>query len=188
MPHFGGRLAIRPCHRGLPNHLRMTPTANKGSGSRSNGTERLPRLFPSCVANQTRVRRPPKTMAAKTRLAGGETGKDISAGPFARELTSMSRPRVDVFASLILGVTVPPFELVALAINGGQIIVRQFRPLLFDLAFDLFPIPFNTVPVHGDILRVTRMRQRLNRRQVPSPRAQCCPVIDPVGTKADASD
>jgi len=64
----------------------MTPTATKGSGSRSNGTERLPRLFPSCVADQTRGRRPPpKTLAAKTRLAGGETGKDISAGPFARK-------------------------------------------------------------------------------------------------------
>jgi hypothetical protein len=42
---------------------------------------------------------------------------------------------------------------------------------LFDLAFDLFPIPFNTVPVHGDILRVTRMRQRLSGRQVPSRRS-----------------
>ena len=169
----------------------MTPTATKSSGSRSNGTERLTRLIPSCVAIK-RGAPPPKTMTAKTRLAGDETGKDISAGPFARELTSMSRPRVDVFASLILGVTVPllqpNFELVALTVDGGQIIVRQFPPLLFDLAFDLFPIPFNTVPVHGDILRVTRMRQHLNGRQVPSPRAQCCPVIDPVGTKADASD
>jgi hypothetical protein len=54
---------------------------------------------------------------------------------------------------LILGVSVPllqpTFELVALAVDGGKIIVRQFRPLLFDLAFDLFPIPFNSVPVHG---------------------------------------
>jgi hypothetical protein len=41
----------------------------------------------------------------------------------------------------------PTFELVALAVDGGQIIVRQFRPLLFDLSFDLFPVSFNTVPV-----------------------------------------
>jgi len=110
-------------------------------------------------------------MAAKTRLAAGETGKGILvAGPVS--LLQCREPRVDVFASLILGVTVPllqpTFELVALAVNGGQIIVSKLRPLLFDLAFDLFPIPFNTVPVHGDILRVTRMRQRLNGRQVPS--------------------
>jgi hypothetical protein len=59
---------------------------------------------------------------------------------------------------LILGVSVPllqpTFELVALAVDGGQIIVRQFPPLRFDLAFDLFPISFNPVPVRDGILRM----------------------------------
>ena len=77
----------------------------------------------------------------------------------------MSRTTCRRFASLILGITIlllqSTFEL---AVDGGQIIVRQFPPFLFDLSFNLFPISFNTVPVHGD----TRVRQRLDGCQVPS--------------------
>ena len=60
-------------------------------------------------------------MAAKTRLAAGEKGKDITAGPVS--LLQCREPGVNVFASLILGVSVPllqpTFELVALAVDGG---------------------------------------------------------------------
>src|ERR1700691_2385230 len=40
------------------------------------------------------------------------------------------------------------FELVALSVDGGQIVVGELTPLLFDLAFGLLPISFNAVPVH----------------------------------------
>ena len=77
----------------------------------------------------------------------------------------MSRTTCRRFASLILGITIPLLQSTfELAVDGGQIIVRQFPPFLFDLSFNLFPISFNTVPVHGD----TRVRQRLDGCQVPS--------------------
>ena len=63
VPHFGGCLDDTTLffqHRGSLDNLRMIPTTTKASGSRSNGTERLPRLIPSCVANQTRGASPPK--------------------------------------------------------------------------------------------------------------------------------
>ncbi len=124
MPHFGGVLRYDPVFFGIQvslDHLRMTPTATKCSGSRSNGTERLPRLFPSRVANQTRVRRPRKPWQQKpaSQVAGRVRTFQVR--------WSVSRLTSDVFASLILGVTVPllqpTFELVALAVDGGQIIV-----------------------------------------------------------------
>jgi hypothetical protein len=37
--------------------------------------------------------------------------------------------------------------LIAFAIDGGQVVVGELAPLLFDLAFDLLPVSFNTVPV-----------------------------------------
>jgi hypothetical protein len=87
-------------------------------------------------------------------------------------LTSMSRTRVDVFTSLILGVTVPllqpTFEVVALAAVRSSSV--SFVHFSLTLPLTYFPIPFNTVPFHGDILRVTKMRRRLNCRQVPSRR------------------
>jgi hypothetical protein len=46
----------------------------------------------------------------------------------------------------------------------------------FDLAFDLFPIPFNTVPVHGDILRVTENAPTLKRASTTAPK-----IIDRLG-------
>ena len=130
-------------------------------------------------------------MAAKTRLAGGETGKDISGGAFVRkQVTSMSRTTCRRLCELDpwRNRTALAADLRALAVDGGQIIVRQFPPLLFDLAFDLFPIPFNTIPVHAISSRVARVRQRLNGRRVPSVGRNAVPLIDPVGTKADASD
>jgi hypothetical protein len=40
------------------------------------------------------------------------------------------------------------FEFLALAVDCGQVIICEFSPLLFDPALHLFPIPFNSVPVH----------------------------------------
>src|SRR4051794_32689927 len=42
----------------------------------------------------------------------------------------------------------PAFELIAAAIDHVEIIVGQLSPLLLDLAFDLLPVPFDSVPVH----------------------------------------
>src|ERR1700682_3914167 len=110
MPHFGGRRAMRPCLFRIEiflDHLRMTPTATKGSGSRSNGTERLPRLFLSCVANQTRVRLPRKPWQQKPASQVARRVRTFLQVRLPVILLQCREPRVDVFASLILGVTVP---------------------------------------------------------------------------------
>src|SRR5438067_5052496 len=62
------------------------------------------------------------------------------------------KPIIHVLAGLVLCVAIAllqsTFELVALPIDVSQVIVRQLGPLLFDLALDLFPIPFHLVPIH----------------------------------------
>jgi hypothetical protein len=60
------------------------------------------------------------------------------------------KPVINVLAGLILCIAIAllqaTFELIALAVDGGQIVVRQLGPFLFDLALDLFPVPFDSVP------------------------------------------
>jgi hypothetical protein len=46
-----------------------------------------------------------------------------------------------------------PFQLVALAGDLVEIIVRELSPLLLDLPLHLLPVSFNPVPVHGHCLR-----------------------------------
>ena len=46
--------------------------------------------------------------------------------------------------------TAPVFFLPAdpASVNGGEIVVGQLAPLLFDLPLDLLPVSFDTIPVH----------------------------------------
>ena len=71
-------------------------------------------------------------------------------------LLQTSEPGINLFAGLVLSVAVARLEttlqLVALAVDRGEIIVSEFAPLLLHLAFYLFPISFNSVPVHCLIL------------------------------------
>jgi hypothetical protein len=62
----------------------MTPTATKAAVP---GAMELSDSL-ACFRRALPIKRgwaAPKTMAAKTRLAGGETGKDISGGPLVRK-------------------------------------------------------------------------------------------------------
>src|SRR5262249_22009886 len=65
-------------------------------------------------------------------------------------------------------------ELVALAFQGGQVVVGEFAPLLLDLALDLFPIALHLVPVHGRSLQkpwlvLRESTESLPRRRPPAP-------------------
>jgi len=53
-----------------------------------------------------------------------------------------------------------PFQLFLAPVDLGQIVVSQLSPLLLDGAFHLLPIPFHSVPVHGDLLHVTDKRRK----------------------------
>jgi hypothetical protein len=43
-------------------------------------------------------------------------------------------------------------QLIALAFNAIQIVVREFSPLLLNLAAELLPLAFDSVPVHRFVL------------------------------------
>jgi hypothetical protein len=66
-------------------------------------------------------------------------------------------PVIDVLTNLIFCETVPllnlAFELVPTAIYNAKIVVSELSPLLLDLAFDLLPISFDSIPVHVNLHR-----------------------------------
>ena len=63
------------------------------------------------------------------------------------------QPIVDVLAHHVFGQAIAlldlAFELVALAVDCGQIVVGELTPLFFDLPLGLFPISFDAILVHG---------------------------------------
>jgi hypothetical protein len=77
--------------------------------------------------------------------------KHPATSPAALSLEG-GEPIVDVLPDLILAVSVAflkfAFELIAMAINGFQIIVGKFAPLLLHFAGKLFPVSFDPIPIH----------------------------------------
>jgi hypothetical protein len=108
-------------------------------------------------------------------MAGARRRKELSAGPqitirpgsrkkspaISRAKLSSRRklpgllaiPVVNVLLDLILGEAITlldlTFELIPATVDGGEVIVGELAPLLLDLACDLLPVSFNTIPVHG---------------------------------------
>jgi hypothetical protein len=62
-------------------------------------------------------------------------------------------PSVDISLGFVFGFAVAlldfSLELLTLAVDYIEIIISEFTPLLFDLALDLLPITFNTIPCHN---------------------------------------
>jgi hypothetical protein len=61
-------------------------------------------------------------------------------------------PIIDLFADLVLRIAVSllelAFELIAPSIDGGEIVIGELAPLLYDSATDLFPVAGNSIPIH----------------------------------------
>jgi hypothetical protein len=86
------------------------------------------------------------------------TGYSYCAGAIVRTLKRSLRllqrwePTIDILLSLILRIAIPllqsTFQLVALTIDRNKVIVGQLSPFFFDFSSDLFPISFNSVPIH----------------------------------------
>jgi len=51
-----------------------------------------------------------------------------------------------------------PFKLFATARDLVEIIIRKMTPLLLDLAFELFPVSFDAIPIDNSL--VSKVRQR----------------------------
>src|SRR3954467_2324230 len=93
-------------------------------------------------------------------MAGPYSKTSSRGSPFSLSFQRTERlpllravPVVDILAHLIPGDAVAlldlAFELVALAADDIEIVIGQLAPLLFNLAFDLFPISFHAIPIHS---------------------------------------
>src|SRR6476620_6322066 len=89
-------------------------------------------------------------------------------------------PRVDVAPHTVAFPTITllelAFQLIALPVDRGEIIVSELAPLFLDLAFDLLPIAFDSVPIHFGLLFLYyktsgSLPSSENRRRVIDPRA-----------------
>jgi hypothetical protein len=61
-------------------------------------------------------------------------------------------PGIDLALGLVprhaVALLKPAAELRALTLDDVEIVVGEFAPLLLNLAFELFPIAFNSIPIH----------------------------------------
>jgi len=66
-------------------------------------------------------------------------------------------PGIDLPLRFVFGVAVtllkPAGELGLVALDDVQIVVGQFPPLLLNLAFELLPVSFDSIPIHDILLR-----------------------------------
>ncbi|ESY73509.1 hypothetical protein X743_11415 [Mesorhizobium sp. LNHC252B00] len=66
-------------------------------------------------------------------------------------MSSIPVVNVAVYAILLNAIALLDFafELIALTGDAVEIIISEFAPLFLDLTFDLLPISFDAVPIHG---------------------------------------
>src|SRR4029453_9226026 len=67
-----------------------------------------------------------------------------------------AEPVVDVLLHLVLGIAVAgldlALELLAVAVDLGDVVVGELAPLFLHLAGDLLPIAFDAIPIHRQFL------------------------------------
>src|SRR6478609_10308863 len=94
----------------------------------------------------------------------------VSSARAARERKHMSVDAVDPSVDLTLGVILrhtiallkPAGEFRPFALDHVEVVVGELAPLLLSLAFELFPVAFNTVPIHCLLLPNRNVRDSLN--------------------------
>lgn len=88
---------------------------------------------------------------AEMRGAASDFTSRCRIPPAQRPLGLGIEPIIDVLAHEVFGQSVAlldlALELIAAAVDLGEIIISQLTPLLLDLAFCFFPIAFNPVPI-----------------------------------------
>ena len=67
-------------------------------------------------------------------------------------------PIIDILLHHVLGMTVAlldlAFEVLALAVYRGKVVVSELAPLFLDLADELLPVTFDTILIHETLLSV----------------------------------
>src|SRR5262249_38366319 len=101
----------------------------------------------------------------------GSNGGHQAAVDGGHELRGVVQPGIDLFLGLLLAVAVALLqsagELLALAFNDVEIVIGELAPLLLNLAFELVPVSFHTIPIHFLLLllfRTDRMSGKPRRR------------------------
>src|SRR5437763_16103719 len=83
---------------------------------------------------------------------------DRGSVPGPLRLGNVPQPAVDLPLGFVPLKTValldPADELGALALDQIEIVIGELAPLLLHLAFQLFPISFYAIPIHGSLLPV----------------------------------
>lgn len=83
-------------------------------------------------------------------------GRNLAVPPFRwgrKHRSHAGQPVVHVALHLVACIAVvlleEPFELIAIAVDRGQVVISELAPLLLDLALEFLLIAFNAIPVHG---------------------------------------
>src|SRR5581483_299505 len=87
---------------------------------------------------------------------GGNRSRGRQRRPRVCTLASPLRlclqPFIDILAYLVFGYAVAfldfTFELIPIAVDLGEVVVGQLTPFFLHLAHGLFPVSFDSVPVH----------------------------------------
>src|SRR5580704_4913224 len=94
---------------------------------------------------------PPKAASSERRPSASCTRSIHSLG-CVKTRSLLVQPVVDTLARRVFGDAGAflnlALKLFALAGNLVEIIIRKMTPLLLDLAFELFPVSFNAIPIH----------------------------------------
>jgi hypothetical protein len=65
-------------------------------------------------------------------------------------------PIIDLLLHHVLGMTIAlldlAFELLALAVNRGKVVLSELAPLFLDLSDELLPVAFDTIPINETLL------------------------------------
>jgi hypothetical protein len=96
-----------------------------------------------------------RTAASSKRCQKTRAGLYLPGANYGESTTKLlkgRKPTVDIAARLIFcqsrSLLEPAFQLITLAIDRGQIIIRDLAPLLLDLPPKLFAVTFDPIPVH----------------------------------------
>lgn len=85
-----------------------------------------------------------------------EAGPDHQPETAAKSMTR--QPTVDLSFNFLLRLSVTFLDtarkLTAFATDDIKVVVGEFSPLLLDSAFELLPVAFNPIPIHGGLLVV----------------------------------
>jgi len=107
-----------------------------------------------------------------------EPGVDLALGLVPRHAVALLKPAAELRASTL---------------DDVEIVVGEFAPLLLSLAFELFPIAFNSIPIHRvspalffPVLCFVRSAGMFSRKTLRDSKSSAAPIPVPLLKKTRA--